>query len=880
MSKRLYSADVNIRADTLIYTYRCGREGEHAPARGTAKQKIKIKEISDLADKVSKALCSCDVSNLKTLGGTLYDRLIPKKFASVIAPLQGAVELRQQPPQNSFVFYLLNPKIAWIPWELLYDGDAFLCRRFCVSRSLVKTGDEFELAQKRLDALRRPGVIVLLGDTSGLDTNKEIEEILRILTPVIGNDRIVVRDATNKRMTVDYLKENYDICHFIGHGVFSTKSRKDSGWRLRDGTVLTCSDIEGVKSPKAVFPRLIIANSCYSARSASSPSNAQKYVTSLYRSFLSMGVPQYIGTIASVPDDVSQVFTSAFYTALASGKPVGEAVFQAREAASAGPGWGYYVHYGDPGFPFLASTGSTVLPITAPNKKPTWHPPLDERVEESLRSDDLYCLRSALQNKRVLAIIGEAKIGKTSLASLLALQLEAELGVIVLYHDFRLDTTAILLERFLEKVGVTPRPSFNDNVTSFLSVLNDRPCFVLLDNFEVVLNPGDHTISDPKLTALVDLLLAGKFQHSYVVCTSRYPIRTRKYNAVPEFCLKGIKRALAIPYLVTHYHWSPGEATHIYNLRAGNPHAIHVCSIVMRERQQLGLSFADSLRSVRPLATELIFRELANSLNDVEQLVLRIAALHPLGLPVLGIERIVHGVGLQAPASIPGRLFQESINSHPLSSYEQILYQYAALCPFGGSRFVNALRKSIIDGQYLKPPDRKPKQPPLVVASVRGLISKAFRSVDVGALVTNLHRRGLLTIFGKQVGLLPEDQAFFYEEQTQKAPGTNRILHQLAHEYYFSLLASEEFQDWRATRQGIREAFVGKSSFEPNPHLYEDMYYHAAKGYLFYYTLLEARALAFFFRDNERGRTYKGIYRQMLEAPGEIIIPMPKHTSN
>src|SRR5438128_3303475 len=222
MSKRLYSADVNIQADTLIYTYRCGGEGEHAPSRGTAKQKIKIKEISDLADKVSIALSGCDVSNLKTLGGTLYDCLIPKAFASVITPLQGAVELRQQPLQDSFVFYLLNPKIAWIPWELLYDGDAFLCRRFCVSRSLVTTGDEFELAQRRLDALRRPGVIVLLGDTSGLDTNKEIEEILRILTPVIGNDRIVVRDATNKRMTVHYLKENYDICHFIGHGVFST----------------------------------------------------------------------------------------------------------------------------------------------------------------------------------------------------------------------------------------------------------------------------------------------------------------------------------------------------------------------------------------------------------------------------------------------------------------------------------------------------------------------------------------------------------------------------------------------------------------------------------------------------------------------------------
>src|SRR6266852_5671137 len=109
MSKRLYTADVDIQADTLFYTYGCGREGEHAPSRATAIQKIKIKEISDLAAKVSNALSSCDVSNLKTLGGTLYDRLIPKKFATVITPSEGALDLPQQLSRDNFVFCLLNP---------------------------------------------------------------------------------------------------------------------------------------------------------------------------------------------------------------------------------------------------------------------------------------------------------------------------------------------------------------------------------------------------------------------------------------------------------------------------------------------------------------------------------------------------------------------------------------------------------------------------------------------------------------------------------------------------------------------------------------------------------------------------------------------------
>jgi len=133
-----------------------------------------------------------------------------------------------------------------------------------------------------------------------------------------------------------------------------------------------------------------------------------------------------IGTIASVPDDVSQVFTSAFYTALASGKAIGEAVFHAREAASAGPGWGYYVHYGDPGFrpvpagnrkqifafPESSKLGSSLLEIVlAQRKQPSV---VHVRHSRELQEASICIERLKQGSWSTLLVEGEAGVGKSA----------------------------------------------------------------------------------------------------------------------------------------------------------------------------------------------------------------------------------------------------------------------------------------------------------------------------------------------------------------------------------------------------------------------------------------------------------------------------------
>src|SRR6266567_7499217 len=342
--KHTHTAIVQLSADTLLYRYGRRREGESSPQLAQDKKHdVDIGEVSDLAAQATRALARTDLTSLQQLGQLLYNRIIPGEVSKYLS---------SQPTYSDLVFDL-DPEISGIPWELLFDGTAFLCRRFRVSRLLVKTGEELEVAMRR-DVLTGPGkVLVLRGDVSGLASERELESIQRILLPAVGEDNFVVRSADTKDEGMGLLTEGYDICHFIGHGEFSKQHPEDSGWKFPKGKVLTCSEIEQITSPGAIFPRLIIANCCDSARSGDTGPEA--FVSALYHSFLSRGVQHYIGTIGRVPDYASQVFSQSFYEAFASGRSIGEALFAAREVTSTGIGWAFYVHYGDPGFSPLAS---------------------------------------------------------------------------------------------------------------------------------------------------------------------------------------------------------------------------------------------------------------------------------------------------------------------------------------------------------------------------------------------------------------------------------------------------------------------------------------------------------------------------------------------
>jgi len=328
-------------SETLSFQYMC-RSGDSAPPLALFQKAISLPEAKRATDQLSQVLANRTLSasaDLRSCGGKLFDKFVPNELSERLA----------QEPDGSYLVLYLAPELTWIPWELLWDGARFLCERFRIARVLQKAGEEFRAAERRLrEARSGRGALIIFGNTQGLDATAEKIEVDQALKTMYGPKNVWFFGATSASDVLEQLKQDYEICHFVGHGSYNEVSPGETGWVFRDGTVLKCRDIEAVSS-RAAFPLLIFANSCDSAHPSLADTAA--YISTLYRSFLRQGVPHYIGTVTPIPDESSKEFARSFYRFLAEGSSIGEALGETRQAFAGRPGmpiWAAYVHYGDP----------------------------------------------------------------------------------------------------------------------------------------------------------------------------------------------------------------------------------------------------------------------------------------------------------------------------------------------------------------------------------------------------------------------------------------------------------------------------------------------------------------------------------------------------
>jgi len=345
-SPRIHLVFIDVEEDDLVHQYMC-REGDAIPPLTIFRKRIRMHDLREQARTLADFLAMRGSSAttdaaLREWGGMLYDQVIPAELA----------ERLQADSTDSYLVLYLDPALAWIPWELLWDGDQFLSRRFRMSRILQKTAHELRAVERRLRERRSGrGALIVFGDTSRLQADAEKTEVEKALGMMYGSN-IWFHRARSAVDILGELKKDYEICHFIGHGRYIPEAPDETGWIFADGTTLTCRDIEAVSS-RSAFPLLVFANSCDSAH----PSFAERegYVSTLYRAFLKQGVPHYIGTITPVPDEAAKEFGRTFYRLVAEGRSVGEALHEAQRIFRERPGMpvAAYVHYGDPTFRFL-----------------------------------------------------------------------------------------------------------------------------------------------------------------------------------------------------------------------------------------------------------------------------------------------------------------------------------------------------------------------------------------------------------------------------------------------------------------------------------------------------------------------------------------------
>ena len=273
----------------------------------------------------------------RRLGRALWEALIPPRTAA---------RLRQAP--GGHLTLLLDEALIGLPWELLHDGQEFLCRRFALGR-IVRTG------QSAAEPARRPGpgrsLLILANPTGDLPGAQAEQERIRAMLRARG-EALRVRA---KSLDVDraFVLENlpqWDALHFSGHVQFEAGSPERSGLVLRDG-VFSALDLQALTAAGRPVPAMIYINGCASSRAEDGL--RQLSLFNLSNGFLLAGVRLFVGTVADVPDELATELAARFYAFLLQGLSAGEALRQARQAAgealpALGSGALSYLMYGDP----------------------------------------------------------------------------------------------------------------------------------------------------------------------------------------------------------------------------------------------------------------------------------------------------------------------------------------------------------------------------------------------------------------------------------------------------------------------------------------------------------------------------------------------------
>lgn len=280
------------------------------------------------------------VEELKKTGQLLYDELLTKQVKNKLSK-----------SAFSNLILSIDEQLVSIPWELLYNGEDFLCLKFSLGRSIRTSQVEFEPRYRGAAASILK--MLILSNPLG-DLEFAHKEGVTIRNQLDKKRDVVHVDLKSFDIDSTYVRKNlrdYDLVHFAGHCEYNLADPNDSGWVLKDRK-LTASDILSM-AQSIPLPNIVFSNACQSADVTKGLIESEEKIYGLANAFLLSGVRHYIGTFWKIPDDTSLSFAEEFYLHIISGQSVGEAIRRARLGLIKRYGlgsiiWASYLLYGDP----------------------------------------------------------------------------------------------------------------------------------------------------------------------------------------------------------------------------------------------------------------------------------------------------------------------------------------------------------------------------------------------------------------------------------------------------------------------------------------------------------------------------------------------------
>lgn len=282
-------------------------------------------------------------------GGALFDAVFRDE---VLSSLRRSLDVAERAEGGLRIRLRLAdvPELADLPWEYLYDRQR--ARFFALSREtpLVRYLDLPEPAgsirpEVRLRVL---AVIASPSDYPSLDVEREWSNLKEALSELESRGTVTLdrlAPSTVESLQRQLLRHDYHILHFLGHGEFD---------EVAGDSVLLLADADGRGEPVSgeTFSalvrdqrslRLALLNACRGAVSAE-----KDPYSGVAQRLVRGGVPAVIAMRTAISDAAAIALARSFYTALADGAAVDEALAEARKALYTGghaEEWGTAVLY-------------------------------------------------------------------------------------------------------------------------------------------------------------------------------------------------------------------------------------------------------------------------------------------------------------------------------------------------------------------------------------------------------------------------------------------------------------------------------------------------------------------------------------------------------
>ncbi len=266
---------------------------------------------------------------MQEVGQQLFEAVFSGAVESAYRASLGAVQ--REGKRLRVALHLTAPELAALPWETMYDhqADAYLCR----TEPLIRHVDAPYTPQplEVQPPLRILGLVPSPRGLPALNVQAEQQDLEQALAGPLAAGQVELTwapDASWSTIHDRLLEGTWHILHFIGHGDFGPASEEGVlALAGPDGrTDLVGADrLTDLLSEADPTPQLVVLNSCSSGLEGSNDLFSGTAAALVHGGINAAAAMQF-----SISDNAALRFARGFYTAIAHGRPVDEAVRSGR----------------------------------------------------------------------------------------------------------------------------------------------------------------------------------------------------------------------------------------------------------------------------------------------------------------------------------------------------------------------------------------------------------------------------------------------------------------------------------------------------------------------------------------------------------------------